>query len=214
VNSIGVDFSDPNRQTLIAGGHEQSQVVYKSIDGGATWTQIGGNLPNGSGFSQDPVVINATTYIINTYPSYGGGTPGIYRTTNGGTSWTRVTLEQGNQPALVMPDGDIYYSDGNGVVRSTDQGQSWVAVGTNLRSEFRPSGLPDGRLLSVDNNNRLVVSSDKGSTWSEFGPPLPFSNGFSGGISYSAVNQAVYVWHWDCNFSNPIVLPDSVYQLK
>src|SRR5579859_4326621 len=58
---VSVDFSDPNRQTIVAGGHERSQYVWKSTDGGQTWSNIGLNLPSGTGFSEFPIVINSQT---------------------------------------------------------------------------------------------------------------------------------------------------------
>src|SRR4029079_8015651 len=42
---VSVDFGDPDRKTLLAGGHEQAQTVYRSTDGGQTWTNIGVTLP-------------------------------------------------------------------------------------------------------------------------------------------------------------------------
>src|ERR1043166_9062735 len=50
-DSLSVDFSDPKRRTLLAGGHEQSRTVWKSGDGGQTWTNIGSTLPEGTKFS-------------------------------------------------------------------------------------------------------------------------------------------------------------------
>lgn len=211
VDGLGVDFTDPNRQTLVGGIHEQHQKVFKSTNGGNTWTEIGQNLPSGYGFSQDPAVINSSTYVINTYPSWGGGNPGIFRTTDGGATWVKVSSEYASMPPLITANGTIYYSSSNDLVKSTDQGQTWTAVGSNLRYEFRPAELPDGRLISVDNNNRLVVSGDGGNTWTEFGANIPYSSGFSGGVTYSKVNQAVYIWHTDCG---NVILPDAIYQLK
>ncbi|HEX4474266.1 MAG TPA: hypothetical protein VH142_04260, partial [Polyangiaceae bacterium] len=44
---ISVDFTDPARKTMLAGGHEQTQTLYRSTDGGATWDNVGTNLPSG-----------------------------------------------------------------------------------------------------------------------------------------------------------------------
>ena len=40
-DTVSVDFTDLNRRTLLAGGHEQRQTVYRSQDGGNTWTNVG-----------------------------------------------------------------------------------------------------------------------------------------------------------------------------
>ena len=42
---VDVDFADAKRRTLLAGGHEQSRMVWKSTDGGQSWTNVGVNLP-------------------------------------------------------------------------------------------------------------------------------------------------------------------------
>src|SRR5437868_3396524 len=54
---VSVDFTDPQRKTLVAGGHESTKSVWKSTDSGATWTNIGLNLPTGFGDTTDPIVI-------------------------------------------------------------------------------------------------------------------------------------------------------------
>src|SRR5262245_59861200 len=52
---VSLDFADPNRQMLLAGGHEQTRIVYKSTDGGQTWTNIGATLPADSKFPSNPI---------------------------------------------------------------------------------------------------------------------------------------------------------------
>ena len=62
---VSVDFSDPRRQTLLAGGHEQSHQVWKSVDGGQNWSNIGSNLPPGTKFSSNPLLVPPSTYLVN-----------------------------------------------------------------------------------------------------------------------------------------------------
>ncbi len=100
---VSVDFTDPNRQTLLASGHEQSQKIYKSVNGGASWTDIGSSFPANTKFSSNPHIINAQTYIVNAQ-GWGGGNPGTYRTTNGGTSWQQVSSQGGWNAPLVTFD--------------------------------------------------------------------------------------------------------------
>ncbi|MGA2662133.1 MAG: hypothetical protein ABSH34_32035, partial [Verrucomicrobiota bacterium] len=82
---VSLCFSDPQRRTLLAGGHEQSRTVWKSADGGQTWTNIGATLPEGTKFSSNPLLIDASTYLVNA-SGWGQGTGGVYRTTDGGAS--------------------------------------------------------------------------------------------------------------------------------
>ena len=53
-DSLSVDFTDTERRTLLAGGHEQGQMVYHSKDGGRTWKNVGANLPAGTGLFELP----------------------------------------------------------------------------------------------------------------------------------------------------------------
>jgi photosystem II stability/assembly factor-like uncharacterized protein len=54
MDGIGIDFTDPQRKTLVVGLHEQARSVHKSTDGGVTWQKIGDALPEDSNHSTDP----------------------------------------------------------------------------------------------------------------------------------------------------------------
>jgi photosystem II stability/assembly factor-like uncharacterized protein len=160
-DTISIDFTDPNRQTMLVGGHEQAQAVWKSTDGGQTWTNIGLNLPSGTGFSTAPLIINAQTYLVNTNTSWGGGTPGIYRTTNGGTSWTKVSSKDPWEQPLVTANGTIYWAITDGTLaKSTDNGQTWTSVASGLQNgnPVRPIELPDGRIVAVGNPKLVLMN--------------------------------------------------------
>jgi hypothetical protein len=202
---VSVDFTDPNRQTLLAGGHEQPQTVYRSTNGGQTWTNIGASIPANTKFSTDPLIINTQTYVVN-LSGYTSATAGILRTTNGGVSWQTVsTVGPYDGPPLVTANGTIYWLNGSGLLRSTDSGASWIQVGNNLQS-VSPIELPDGRIVAVGGGN-LVISADGGSTWTAIGDPLPFS---PAGLIYSPSRRAFFIWHWDCG---GVVLPNAIMRL-
>jgi photosystem II stability/assembly factor-like uncharacterized protein len=201
---VSVDFTDPNRQTLLAGGHEQSQTVYRSTNGGQNWTNIGVNIPANTKFSGDPVVIDAQTYVVN-LTGWGTGAPGVARTTDGGASWQLVSTLGPDAVPLVTSTGAIYWPLGSSLMKSTDSGLTWSQVGSNLR-QLRPIELPDGRLASADSTG-LVISADGGSTWSPIGPPLPYA---PAGVIYSPSRGAFFIWHWDCG---GVVLPDAIMRL-
>jgi hypothetical protein len=200
IDFVSVDFTDPNRRTLLAGGHEQSKTVYKSLDGGQTWTNIGSTLPASTGFTGDPIVINSNTYVVNA-----GWGNGVYRTTNGGSSWQQVSpLWPGDAP-LITANGTIYWSFNDGLLKSSDSGQTWTIVGSGLRGN-RPIELFDGRLVSVGGST-LMISSDGGSTWSPIGATLPYT---PTSFIYSLNRKAFFISHSDCGNA---VLPDAVMRL-
>ena len=53
-DSVSVDFSDPQRKTLLAGPHEMNSKLYRSTDGGRTWKDIGASLPSSAGYCRRP----------------------------------------------------------------------------------------------------------------------------------------------------------------
>jgi photosystem II stability/assembly factor-like uncharacterized protein len=223
VDDISVDFTDASRDTLLTDAHETADAVYKSTDGGQTWTNIGANLPTGIGFTSDPTILAPQTYIVNAWPSWSGGTPGIYRTTNGGTSWTKVSSLGPAGAPLVESNGTIYWADGNSMDKSTDDGVTWTQVGSNLYSTLvntvTPAELPDGRLVTMNSSgSSLVVSADGGVTWTNFGATTPFgaslssiTTRLSAAVVYSPSNKAFFVGQYDCNNN---VLSDAIEKLQ
>jgi photosystem II stability/assembly factor-like uncharacterized protein len=200
---VSVDFSDPNRQTLLAGGHEQSQTLYRSTNGGMTWTNVGGALPANTACTF-PLVIDAMTHLVGC-DGYGGGPIGVYRTTDGGNHWSSTTTFGGIDQPLVASDGSIYWSSPNaaGIARSTDHGQTWsnVVVGAGVVGSVHPVELPDGRIATIGppyGTQRIILSSDHGATWTPASAPLPFS---ASGVTYSSQRKAFYIWHFSCGTS-------------
>jgi photosystem II stability/assembly factor-like uncharacterized protein len=84
ITSIAVDGASADTVLVSVGGLSGvagSQSVYRSTDGGSTWSDVSGDLPQVVGNS---VVIDPSS-AANTW--YLATDTGIYRTTNGGTNW-------------------------------------------------------------------------------------------------------------------------------
>jgi photosystem II stability/assembly factor-like uncharacterized protein len=135
--------------------------VYKSTDAGQTWTNIG--LPDSQyigGIVVDPR--NADEALVAVQGGRGGGAGsgarGVYRTADGGRSWTRVLPADGSAGAsdLYLDYGDpqIVFAtltagggpqaaaaSSTGVHKSTDGGRTWTPVGGR--------GLPDGARIAA-----------------------------------------------------------------
>jgi photosystem II stability/assembly factor-like uncharacterized protein len=201
-DSVSVDFTDPQRKTLLAGTHEQSGHLYRSTDGGGSWTDIGPKLPAGTGFSSQALVIDAQTHLVGTYTySNTGGGLGIFRTVDGGQTWSQVFASPVQGRPLVMADGTIYWSVGGngGMVKSTDNGQTWkLTVGQGVLVTSSPIELPDGRIASLGPQT-LMITSDCGASWRPASTALPYS---PVGVAYSPYEKAFFVWHFDCTGKN------------
>jgi len=112
--------------------------LLKSADGGATWTLVEKTIFAGRGARSfvvspsDPnVVVAAVDKLFGSDATYG-----IYRTTDGGFTWTQKLSHSASDLVAVARDfnrqyaaiGELGYPS-NGVYRSTDSGQNWQRIG-------------------------------------------------------------------------------------
>jgi photosystem II stability/assembly factor-like uncharacterized protein len=156
LTGFSIDESDENH--MIAGA--ESGGVWKSLDGGKTWTPL---LDYFSNMYVNSVVIDQnepTTY-------YFGSTQGrIYKSVDAGATWTKLTSAGSSsiRKILLHPeDSNIMFACGQnaGVFRSQDGGVNWVKVisdDTGYDIEFKPGDL--NTMYAVGNN--FFKSTDGG----------------------------------------------------
>jgi photosystem II stability/assembly factor-like uncharacterized protein len=191
-DTISVDFSDPNRRTLLHGGHEQINYLYVSFTSGKTWRRIEDGIPPGVSLLGNPLIVGDNTFVV---PG-GGKASGMYRTTDAGRSWRRVStvgamaVHPFDVP-LVVDESNIYWLGAGGLVRSADAGLTWEAVSIGL--QCAPIQAQKGELACVI-ASQIAISRNKGSTWTQVGPPLPFT---PHGIAYLAPRRTFYAWRFD-----------------
>jgi hypothetical protein len=198
---VSVDFNDPERKTLLASGHEAPGLLHYSVDGGATWSDIGASFPKEVHICSWPVVLDASTFLLGC-GTYGGGAGGIFRSADAGNSWQRVSEHKIFPGPLLASNGSQYWSGevNEGIVRTDDQGQTFHGpFGKGELTEATPVELPDGRIAALG-QRRIVVSSDKGTTWQIVTTDLPFQ---PNGIVYSPQGRAFYAHHWTCEAKIP-----------
>lgn len=150
ISGIVVDHSNPNTiyvltgdgdtyvsnyLVVLAGYHRLSVGVLVSYDAGQTWHQTG-ELFNG-----EYVGYRLVQHPTNSSILLAATSEGIYRTTNGGTTWT---LEQtGKTFDIEFKPGTpstVYASQEGDFVYSTNTGASWITTAT-----FSPSLCAGGR---------------------------------------------------------------------
>jgi len=201
---VSIDFSDPDRKTLLASGHETRQKLLWSTDQGETWTDIGPDTPEEATVCSYPFVVDANTFLLGCGVTLSGdGKSGIYKSTDAGASWDSVSPDQGGASApLVASDGSMYWATqfGGGMVRSTDQGDTWEQfVPGGVIGNYTPSELPDGR-IAVLSDRKILLTSDEGKTWQVVTTDLPF---VATGFFYSPFRRAFYAWHFTCDDKVP-----------
>ena len=133
-------FLDPSNHSTVylAGGN-----IVKSTDAGANWTILDTKLPCGDGAKtlvMDPKNSSTLYAIIVTKV---GTTIDYYviKSTNGGTSWTKLTWKAYALAIDPTNSSILYASTTGGLQKSTDGGGTWTPAGTGL-PPTQPLGTP------------------------------------------------------------------------
>lgn len=210
---VSIDFTDPERKTLLAGSHEMTDALSLSKDGGETWEDIGANLPSGYNFSTLPLILDTQTFLLGSC-GYDKGRCGVFRSTDGGDSWTVVSSNGPASVPLRASDDTIYWAlYGGGMIVSEDLGETWTKTSPGPVQSMSASltELPDGRILALGEEYPLATS-DKGQTWTRVGGKLPFKGQNCGtyGLTYSPEQRAIFINHNDCTGK---IIEDSVWSV-
>jgi photosystem II stability/assembly factor-like uncharacterized protein len=209
---VSVDFTDPARRTLLAGPHETKRRLWLSRDAGGTWKDIGDSLPEDSSFSTLPLVLDTDTFLVGSCGT--SDSCGVFRSVDGGQSWTVASSEGPVGRPLRTSDGTIYWAlAGNrGLITSADEGRSWTRNPKGPVPFFfsgGPSELPDGRVVTLGGDH-LLITSDQGRTWKPIGRKMPYSaeNCKIYGFTYSVLLKRFFLIHNNCS---GMLLPDAIY---
>jgi hypothetical protein len=164
IGSLVVDPTNPTGQTIYAGtgepnvssDSEAGMGVYRSIDGGATWTLLPGSsqfqgraaasiavAPDGS------ILVGIARAVRGISETDGGATSsppvavafGVYKSTDGGATFVNVSGAEGsvrgvNEVRVDPNSGSVYYASflGAGVWRSSNAGATWTQVKNPLNT--------------------------------------------------------------------------------
>ena len=197
VGKIVIDPTDPNVVWVAAVGHlwgsNQERGVYKTTDGGATWKKILYKDENTGviDLAMDPrdhnVVFAAMYQRQRKGWGFNGGGPGsgMYRTTDGGATWTELTngLPRGDKGRIGVTtfarDGRTVYAvieaeppAAGGVFRSVNRGESWEHLASlNPRPMYYSRIYLDpkdsNRVYLMGSNRGLWLSDDAGRSFRE-----------------------------------------------
>ena len=156
-------------------GPNDERGVYKSTDGGNTWSRVLDKGPE-IGVSDlamatsNPAILFAGTWNAHrppwsTYAPLGGPGGGLYRSTDGGATWTQLAAhglpdgDWGRVGVAVVPDGRRVYAlidagKKSGLYRSDDGGDTWILTNSDPRLTSRAWYF---NWIIVDPNNPDVI---------------------------------------------------------
>jgi len=170
--------------------------IYKTTDGGKTWTELGGGLPTGSLgrigidiYLRNPNIVYATIDNYNTRPSPKKKTeqerPGrriggeVYRSENAGKTWKKMNSIKDRVGGgkwygqiRVDPNNDkVIYVQSTVLFRSTDGGKTWawnVAGGIHVDHHAIWIDPRNSNHIILGNDGGLAITYDWGKTWDVF----------------------------------------------
>lgn len=195
----------------------QTTGLYISRDGGASWTHQT-SIPNPGTKSGVRIAFDATSSASGTTPvvyvsSQGAG---IYRSTNGGASFTQISSTLVNPQHMVCDSsGQLWLTNGTDVgnVRRYSAG-AWTTLGPSSRAVKSIAIEPgnSAHIVLADDGGTITQSFDGGATWTDFyWPNYPAGSGkrVATDIPWLAWTNEGYMSNGDMQF-DPTV-PNKLY---
>jgi Glucodextranase, domain B/S-layer homology domain len=162
------------------------QGVHASVDGGANWVPLNGNLPTTVTSGDGTVSAIVVNHSAGSHPVWGDlylasdgtgvGAAGVFKSTDGGLSWGKVNSGIATQDqfitSLVPEPGSttLYAGTSTGTVYRTSNGVNWVSVSAGLIPANPVTALAIEladpiTIYAALNGSGVYVSSNGGFSW-------------------------------------------------
>ena len=169
---FGVTVSPLDPNVLVAVGNTEGGTgrIFRSSDGGVTWTLVLDGQPPLFDAQFSPPSPSGATVLV-------AGQAGVYRSTNGGVSFQQITTGLGSAQVRrvlfnpLMPSQAFAATNG-GVFQSNDAGVTWTALGAGSLGNQSARSLA----MSVSDPQTLFAGTDDGVwtfTFATAPPPPP-----------------------------------------
>jgi len=221
IGAIAVAPSDPN--TIYVGSGEGlhrpdlsvGNGVYKSTDAGKTWTHLGlDDAQQIPAMAVDPHDPNRVFTAVLGHPYGPNEERGVYRSSDGGTSWKKVLYKDENtgasdvemdpsNPNIVYAclwevregpweDRNIISGSGGGLFKSTDGGETWKQLTNGLPKDIVQLNLA----ISPSQPNRLYLV---------FGTLQPGGYASGAGMGFYRSDDAGETWYKATDDARPMM---------
>lgn len=155
--------------------------VFKSTDGGTTWTQLRDGLPARIGRSEVAVAPSnpQIVYLYADVETKGDDNGALYRSTDGGAHFGRVNdadeiAQRGDDLVSIAVDPrdpNAVYLTNTSTYRSTDGGRTFVAIkGAPGGDDYHTVWINpnDPNIIALASDQGATISVDRGATWSSW----------------------------------------------
>jgi photosystem II stability/assembly factor-like uncharacterized protein len=178
INAIAFHPSDAN--TIFIGS--PSGGFWKTTDGGASWTNLSGNLAT---LGVSSILIHPANpniiYIGSGDRDAKDAIPmGVFKTTDGGVTWTQINSAMGNVTvgAMVMHPSDpntIIAATSGGIFKTTNGGNTWSqkATGNFKDLHFKPGDPAIVYAVRIVTPSQFYRSTDGGDSWAQVTSGIP-----------------------------------------
>lgn len=196
ITKLAIDPRNPNIVYAASMGHvfkaNSDRGIFKTTDGGATWHRVLFVDDNTGGVdlsmdARDPKVLYAAMWQAQRLPwklTSGGPGSGLYKTTDGGAHWKKISANPGfatgtlgkigvsvapSNPRIVYA---IVQADAGGVFRSNDAGATWKRVNSEWKLRQRAFYYTaifvdptNAEVAYAPNVNSVYKTTNGGRTW-------------------------------------------------
>ncbi len=190
VSAVAVDYANPDRILIGTGDRDAGDApglgVFVSTNNGLTWS------PSNTGMG-NKTVGRLIQHPVNPQIFLAATSSAIYRSTDGGTTWT--STQSGNFKDIHFKTDDpnlVFASAGGNFYRSTDNGLTWVKINAGLNTGSR------GVIAVTPANPSYVYFMQCGS-----------DNGFKelyrstdAGLSFTSRSTSPNILGWSCDGSD------------
>lgn len=200
---VSPDFTEDETIFAALAATDEGLGIWRSTDAGLSWRMANRGL---SDLAVTNLAISPDFAVDQTlFATARRG--GLFRSTDGGQSWVRLTERYYPSENYPQPPGDVFVSPAygqdrtvfvahDGLRRSTDGGETWTRTLPGISSlAFSPDFATDHSLFGWSGSGGVLRSTDAGDTWQAASAGLSLTDFGSGRVIVApdyATSQTVY----------------------